>query len=131
MANRKLAQWILHGTKPIDTVNDDYLQEFLTSLNPYYKLPNEKNLKLMIHQAYDWTEESMKELLLSSAKYVSFTTDLWTSRAKQGYIGVTASFMDNEFKIYDILLECKYLPYPHTAVAIKESLISIINNWNL
>ena len=39
--------------------------------------------------------------------------------------------MDNEFKIYDILLECKYLPYPHTAVAIKESLISIINNWNL
>ena len=88
----------------------------------------------MIHQvyeAYDWTGESMKELLLSSAKYVLFTTDLWTSRAKQGYIGVTASFMNNEFKIYDILLECKYLPYPHTAVAIKESLISIINNWNL
>jgi hypothetical protein len=84
----------------------------------------------MIHQAYDWTEASMKELLLSSAKYISFTTDLWTSRAKHGYIGITASFMDNDFKIYDILLECKYLPYPHDAITIKESLISLINSWN-
>ena len=38
--------------------------------------------------------------------------------------------MDNNFKIYDILLKCKYLSYSHTTIAIKESLMSIINNWN-
>ncbi|CAG8646317.1 5125_t:CDS:2, partial [Ambispora gerdemannii] len=61
-------------------------QHFLNYLNLNYKLPNEKNLKLLIHQAYDWTEGSMKELLLSSANYISLTTDLWMSRAKQEYI---------------------------------------------
>ena len=85
VADRKLVKWILHSTSPIDTVNNNYLSELLTHLNPNYNLPNDKNLKLLIHQAYDWTEGSMKELLSSSAKYISLNTDLWTSRAKQGF----------------------------------------------
>ncbi|CAG8680546.1 2013_t:CDS:2, partial [Ambispora gerdemannii] len=86
VANRKLTKWILHFTKPINTINDTTFEDFLNYLNLNYKLPNEKNLKLLIHQAYDWTEGSMKELLLSFTKYISLTTNLWTSRAKQGYI---------------------------------------------
>ncbi|CAG8709350.1 22109_t:CDS:2 [Rhizophagus irregularis] len=68
VADRKLAKWILNSTSPLDTVNNIYLNEFLTYLNPHYNLPNDKNLKLLIYQAYGWTEESMKELLSSSAK---------------------------------------------------------------
>ena len=49
IADRKLTKWILHSTKPIDTVNDKFLGDFLHYLNPNYKLPNEKNLKLLIH----------------------------------------------------------------------------------
>ncbi|CAB4408920.1 unnamed protein product [Rhizophagus irregularis] len=59
----KLAKWILNSTSPLDTVNNIYLNEFLAHLNPHYNLPNDKNLKLLIYQAYGWTEESMKELL--------------------------------------------------------------------
>jgi hypothetical protein len=131
VADRKLAKWILHSTSPIDTVNNNYLKELLAYLNPNYKLPTDKNLKLLIYQAYDWTEGSMKELLSSSAKYVSLTTDLWTSRAKQGYIGITASFISYDFKIYDILLELKYLPYPHKAEHIQNCIESTISKWGL
>ncbi|CAB4483377.1 unnamed protein product [Rhizophagus irregularis] len=63
VADRKLAKWILNSTSPLDTVNNIYLNEFLAHLNPHYNLPNDKNLKLLIYQAYGWTEESMKELL--------------------------------------------------------------------
>jgi len=63
VANRKLTKWILHSTKPINTLDDTTFEDFLNYLNPNYKLPNEKNLKLLIHQAYDWTEGSMKKLL--------------------------------------------------------------------
>ncbi|CAB4374494.1 unnamed protein product [Rhizophagus irregularis] len=78
VADRKLAKWILNSTSPLDTVNNIYLNEFLAYLNLHYNLPNNKNLKLLIYQAYGWTEESMKKLLSSSAKYISLTTDLWT-----------------------------------------------------
>ena len=131
VADRKLAKWILNSTSPLDTVNNIYLNEFLAYLNPHYNLPNDKNLKLLIYQAYGWTEESMKELLSSSAKYISLTTDLWTSRAKQGYIGITASFISIDFKLYDILLELKYVPYPHTSEIIQSHIESTISNWGL
>ena len=39
--------------------------------------------------------------------------------------------MDSDFKIYDILLELKYLSYPYTAEHIWDSLQMVINNWNL
>ncbi|CAG8657438.1 4612_t:CDS:2, partial [Ambispora gerdemannii] len=64
-------------------------------------------------------------------KYISLTTDLWTSHAKQGYIGITASFMDSDFKIYDILLELEYLPYPHIAKHIRDKIQLIIEKWSL
>jgi len=41
-------------------------------------------------------------------------------------IGITALFIDSDFKIYDILLELKYLPYPHTSEYIQDSLKSTI-----
>ncbi|CAG8655363.1 10728_t:CDS:2, partial [Ambispora gerdemannii] len=131
VANRNLTKWILHFTKPINTVDDTTFEDFFNYLNSNYKLPNEKNLKLLIHQAYDWTEESMKELFLSSAKYISLITDLWTFCIKQGYIGITALFMNSDFKIYDILLELEYLPYPHTAEHIRDKIQLIIEKWSL
>ena len=76
IADRKLTKWILHFTKLIETINDNFLEDFLFYLNSNYKLPNKKNLKLLIHQSYDWTELTMRELLISEAKYISFTTDL-------------------------------------------------------
>jgi hypothetical protein len=69
VADRKLAKWILNSTNPIDIVNNNYLGKLLAYLNPNYILLNDKNLKLLIHQAYEWTVESMNELLSSSAKY--------------------------------------------------------------
>ncbi|CAB4407317.1 unnamed protein product [Rhizophagus irregularis] len=131
VADRKLAKWILNSTSPLDTVNNIYLNEFLAYLNSHYNLPNDKNLKLLIYQAYRWTEESMKKLLSSSAKYISLTTDLWTSRAKQGYIRITASFISIDFKFYDILLELKYVPYSHTSEIIQSHIESTISNWGL
>lgn len=73
----------------------------------------------------------MKELLSSSAVNVSMTIDLWTSRAKQGYISITASFISSDFKLYDILLDVKYLSYPHTAERIKDQINHLISEWNL
>src|SRR3954462_1576692 len=73
----------------------------------------------------------MKELLSSSAKYISLTTDLWTSHAKQRYIRITASFINIDFKLYDILLELKYVPYPHNSEIIQSHIESTISNWSL
>jgi hypothetical protein len=131
VANQKLMKWIINSVQPINTVNNEYLSEFLNCLNSNYKIPNEKNLKLLIHQSFNWSESEMKKLLEKSSETISLTTDLWTSRAKQGFIGITASFINENFELINILLDLKYLPYPHTAEVICEQLKDTINTWNL
>lgn len=41
---------------------------------------------------------------------VCLTTDLWSNRAKQGYIGITATWITPNFKVKDVMLEIQYAP---------------------
>jgi hypothetical protein len=63
---------------------------------------------------------------------VSLTTDLWSSRAKHGYIGVTAAWITPDFiNVKDMMLEIKYAPSPHTADVVAELLYECISSWEL
>ena len=43
---------------------------------------------------------------------------------------MTASFMNSDFKIYNILFELKYLSYSHTVKHIWDMLQTIMRTWN-
>ncbi|PKC54894.1 hypothetical protein RhiirA1_476483 [Rhizophagus irregularis] len=64
------------------------------------------------------------------ARNISLTTDFWSSRAKYGYLGVTATWITPDLKIKDVMLEINYISSPHmyTAVVIADSLHKIISN---
>ena len=56
---------------------------------------------------------------------------MWTGRNRQGFLGVTCSFLDKNFKIHEIILTIEYIRYPHTAKNISDTLFVILDNWNL
>ena len=49
--------------------------------------------------------------------------DLWSSKAKYGYLEVTATWITPNFKIKDVMLEINYVPSPHSSEVVK--------NWDL
>ncbi|CAI2193956.1 12256_t:CDS:2 [Funneliformis geosporum] len=106
IADRKLTKWILHSTKPIETVNDSFLEDFLCYLNPNYKLPNEKNLKLLIHQSYDWTESTMRELLIDAIDQlaIELTRDLDNIIRKDGKHLKSINLSDDEWIFMESLV---------------------------
>ncbi|GBC17723.2 hypothetical protein RIR_jg28595.t1 [Rhizophagus irregularis DAOM 181602=DAOM 197198] len=53
-------------------------------------LPAEQKIKTMIAKSYQHNYENLNNILNETAATVSLTTDLWFSRAKHGYIGITA-----------------------------------------
>jgi hypothetical protein len=57
--------------------------------------------------------------------------DLWTSYNRKGYIGMTCSYIDKNFKLNEITLSIQYLPYPHTSRNIHETINAIIEDWEL
>jgi len=59
------------------------------------------------------------------------TTDLWTSKSRHGYLGVTVTWLSSDFKFREALLSCDHLPYPHTGEVICEELFRLISRWRL
>jgi hypothetical protein len=59
------------------------------------------------------------------------TTDLWTSKSRHGYLGVTVTWLSSDLKFREALLSCDHLPYPHTGEVISEELFRLISRWRL
>ena len=94
-------------------------------------MPSQETIRIMICEAYNNTLPQLKTLIKNEATSISLTLDLWTSRSKHGYLGVTCSFIDSKWKLKELTLTIEYIQYPHTAIHIQEALELILNEWNI
>ncbi|GES98504.1 zinc finger BED domain-containing protein 1-like [Rhizophagus clarus] len=122
--------WILLTTQPLSTITQKAYIEHMYIIDPQFTVPGEKKLRMMIARSYGYNKEKLK-LLLKTAQSISLTTDLWSSRSKHGYLGLTATWINKNFEIMDVLLEISYFPIPHTAKAIIESIKNAMQKWEI
>ena len=123
-------RWILLTTQPLSTVVQKAYIEHMHVIDPQFTVPGEKKLRMMIARSYGYNRDQLK-LLLKTAQSISLTTDLWTSRSKHGYLGLTATWINKDFEIMDVLLEISYFPAPHTARAITKTIKKAIQKWEI
>ena len=69
--------------------------------------------------------------LKGSIVSVSFTTDIWTSRAGDSYISLTVQFIDKEWKLHRWTPYVRHFPDRHTADAIAVQLDEMIESLGL
>ena len=103
----------------------------LNELDSAFIIPSQETIRGMIHEAFNYTLPQLKNLIKNEATSVSLSLDLWTSRSRQGYLGVTYSFVDSKWKLREFTLTIEYVRYPHTAMHIRETLESILNDWKI
>jgi len=85
---------------------------------------------MMIARSYGYNRNKLIQLL-KTAKSISLTTDLWSSHAKHRYLGLTATWINQNFEIMDVLLEIIYFLTSHTADAIANTIKNIIKKWEI
>ena len=71
-----------------------------------YDLPSRGTIVSRIHSLYDG-ERARKIQLLEQAASVALTGDNWTSVRNDNYLGVTAHFIDNVWKLRSFALKVK------------------------
>lgn len=62
---------------------------------------------------------------------MSFTTDMWTSKSRKPFIGVTGHWIDPEWKLQSCVLGFKEAPGRHQGTNICEAFVSIIDEYGL
>ncbi len=106
-----LVNWIIFNTRPLSIVQSESFQKFIKELDPAFTVPDTKLVKQTIQKAYIHTFPLIQKFVEDNAISVSLTTDMWTGRNRQGFLGVTCFFLDRNFTIHEVILTIEYIRY--------------------
>ncbi|CAI2175645.1 1062_t:CDS:2 [Funneliformis geosporum] len=111
-------------------INEAY-REKMAEFDPSFVVLGEQKIKTMIVKSCKYNQENLRNLLTKTAENVSLTMDLWSSKAKHGYLEVTAIWITPNFEIKDVMLEINYVSSLHSSKVVVNELYKYIKNWNL
>ncbi|KAL4639587.1 hypothetical protein ACB092_03G229000 [Castanea dentata] len=80
---------------------------------------------------YKREKERMKSVLASVPGKVCLTSDLWTSIATDGYMCVTAHFIDANWVLQKRVLNFCFMPPPHNGVSLFEKVYKLLSMWDI
>ena len=130
-ANNEILDYILNSNKPLSTVDDKWFWKLICHFQPYYKIPSRTVFLKMLPEKVKSMTETLKKYL-QQATYVSFTTDIWTSKnMKASHISVSCHWITKEWQRRDFILACTPFPDEHNADNIAEKLNEAFSIWGL
>ena len=65
--------------------------------------------------------------LTSTVESACLTTDCWTSRNNESFMAITINFIDTEFELKSILLECSSFNLNHTGHNLAQEIKRILD----
>ena len=95
-------------------------------MEPGYKVPSRPHVTTTCYT-------SLKEQLIEtiSSQEIAVTTDLWTSRAIQGYLTITAHFINSEWRLENKVLLTQEMAERHTGEHIAERLQDAMKEYKV
>jgi hypothetical protein len=129
---KKLIKFIIEDIQPFHILKSSSFKEFVHSLNPHFNIPCVTAIKESLEVIYDRSTNELKNKLINECQFVSITTDFWTAtNQKKGYMGITGTWLTENFEPVEVLLNLVHVPYPHTGIIVKDLLENEIRKWEL
>ncbi|XP_039969731.1 E3 SUMO-protein ligase ZBED1-like [Bactrocera tryoni] len=105
----------------------------MKEMDPRYRLPSRSHLRdEVIPSQYESLKNKLHSVL-NDIDFVAITTDLWTSKANEGYITVTCHLVLNSFTLESAILATRQLldTTNHNAINISETLKGVLDDWGV
>lgn len=130
--DEQLVKFIAKGYHAFRIVEEPEFRKFIGILNSGYTLPTRKTVsKTLIPKAYAKLLEIAKSKI-ANAEAVCITTDGWTSITHDGYIAVTAHFIDqHNDTLCSIMIGIVQFEEQHTAANLSAFLDTKFREWNI
>ncbi|KAG6510710.1 hypothetical protein ZIOFF_028741 [Zingiber officinale] len=128
----KLAVMVILHDYALGIVDHEGFRDFITSLQPYFKMISRNTLKSDILKIYNEEKSNCYKLLGKIKCRIAITTDMWTSNnTKKGFMAVTGHFIDDSWTLQSVILRFIYIPAPHTAEILADKLAEFFLDWNI
>ncbi|KAL0215539.1 hypothetical protein P9112_007723 [Eukaryota sp. TZLM1-RC] len=116
---------------PFNIVEHESFQMFIAALNPEFELKKKDTQKKFCEQLFEEEQSRLKDTLQASNSKIALTADFWSSVAKSPFLGVTAHWLDNDFKPCHVALDMRKMPYPHDESHLISGLSAIVKDFHL
>ncbi|KAG2702548.1 hypothetical protein I3760_06G095200 [Carya illinoinensis] len=80
---------------------------------------------------YHREKRRIKYLLNDSPGRISLTSDLWTSITTDGYMCITAHFLDKKWVLQKRVLNFSFMPPPHNSISLSEKIYNSLYEWGI
>ena len=98
MLTEAVADFISKDTRPVSVVDGQGFLNLMHVAKPRYKVPCRKTVMDLIDQKYHVLKERIGNQV-AQQHVLSLTTDMWTSRAGDRYISLTAHYITEYFEL--------------------------------
>ena len=135
-----IASMIGEASLPLSFVEYPSFRELLHFLEPGYKVPGRTYMTSQLRLLYDAKRAKVKESF-RDATFISLTTDCWSSRAQEGFMTVTAHFVDDTWTYQAVVLDTSpvvtvdddgnVVASRHTKDALASQLERVAQDWDI
>ncbi len=122
-----MTSWIIDDCQPLYILRFQSFKMFMGVACPGFNIPGDDKIRRIINDAFVWSTEQLTSML-QSARSVCITTDLWSSRNDEPYIGVTAGWL---WSLKEALLACEKINGKYTGENIQNAIEQIIERFQL
>jgi len=92
------SDFILDTGQLLRIVERSSFRQLIQELDSAFIMPDSKGVKAIIHTTYGYTFDALVRSLQTISS-VSLTLDLWTARSNHGYLGITCSYLDQQYNL--------------------------------
>ncbi|WCJ26810.1 Zinc finger BED domain-containing protein DAYSLEEPER [Euphorbia peplus] len=125
-----LAGFIVVGGLPFEMVESKSFNDFMHALNPKFKLPSAESFTEYCYRLYLDEKLKLQKFLAINCQSVCLTTDAWTSVQGITHLGITAHFIDEDWKLHRKILY--FLPNPLcSGEEIGEEIETCLLDWGI
>lgn len=115
---------------PLLIVENEGFRHLMKTIVPLYTIPNRRTIARLINEKYNILKNRFKSNLKQDVSY-TLTCDIWTDVSNQSYLGITLHYLKEELVLMNATVGVFPLNTNHTADYISNTLLSILDSFNI
>ena len=126
-----MIEWCISAEVPFNKFEDPKFEPWMESLQPTLECIGRQTIRNDCVSMFQRMKADLRTELQSTNSRICFTSDLWTSNQKLGYICLTAHYIDPNFVLKKKIVAFKDVKYPHNGLAIQEAITTCLIDYGI
>ncbi|KAK2435284.1 hypothetical protein QL285_020357 [Trifolium repens] len=125
------AMTIIGHYLPYNFVEFQYIRNWLKYLNPDFAAISRNTATADVASIHKREKEILKQELANIPTRISLTSDLWTTCTTEGYICLTAHYVNSNWNLKSRILNFSHMPPPHSGSELSKKIFEFISDWGI